>query len=246
MRRSMSDTISRARKIARGGAEQTIRLLALGVALASLGAAFGLWPWLEMPLRFGDQGLPAPTAQLLLTILALLWAARGMNRADSARVPSLTMEDVARAYGIAHAADRKGLFLIAGEFEQMRARLEHLRQHPDLSHLEPELLDLAAEMSFVSRDLARIYADDKVARARTFLTQRQEEVHQVSERLAAARKTCDELRRWLNDIEADEKLAQARIRQLEADLHEILPALGYDFDHDEPESNVVPLNKPGK
>lgn len=156
------------------------------------------------------------------------------------------MEDVARAYRIAHAADRKGLFLIAGEFEQMRARLDHLRQHPDLGHLEPELLDLAAEMSFLSRDLARIYADDKVARAKSFLAQRQEEVHGVTERLDAARKTCDELRRWLNDIEADEKLAQTRIRQLEADLHEILPALGYDFDHDTPESNVVPLNKPGK
>ena len=44
---------------------------------------------------------------------------------------------VARAYRHAHAADRAGVFALSSEFDAMRARLEHLRKHPDLSHLEP-------------------------------------------------------------------------------------------------------------
>ena len=129
----------------------------------------------------------------------------------------------------------------------MRARFDHLRQHPDLRHLEPELLDLAAKMSFVSRDLSRVYSDDKVGRARVFLSQRQEEIASVADRIAAARRTCDELRRWLTEIESEERTAQTQIRRLEADLQEILPTLGYDFDIGEPHpDNVVALTKPGK
>jgi predicted nucleic acid-binding Zn-ribbon protein len=157
------------------------------------------------------------------------------------------MEDVARAYRIAHAADRTGVFALSAEFESMRARFDHLRQHPDLGALEPELLHLAAEMSFLSRDLARTYSDEKVGRARLFLKQRQEEAHDLSDRIAAARRTCDELRRWLTDVEAEERTSHQQLRRLEADLREILPTLGYDFDHEDlAPANVVSLSKPGK
>ena len=55
------------------------------------------------------------------------------------------------------------------------------------------------------------------------------------------------IRRWLNDVEAEERAAQIQIRRLEADLKEILPTLGYDFDHEDlREANVVALPKPGK
>ena len=157
------------------------------------------------------------------------------------------MEDVARAYRIAHAADRTGVFALSAEFESMRARFDHLRQHPDLGELEPAMLHLAAEMSFLSRDLARTYSDDKVGRARIFLKQRQEEAHAMADRIAAARRTCDELRRWLADVEAEERTAHHQIRRLEADLKEILPTRGYDFDHEDiAPANVVSLSKPGK
>ena len=57
----------------------------------------------------------------------------------------------------------------------------------------------------------------------------------------------DELRRWLQDVEAEERQAQTQIKRLEADLKEILPTLGYDFDlEDHREQNVVQLPKPGK
>lgn len=129
----------------------------------------------------------------------------------------------------------------------MRARMEHLRQHPDLQHLEPELLQLAAQMSHETRELARTYSEDKVERARSFLKQRQEEVQALTDRLGLARRTCEELRRWLQDIEAEERMAQTQLRRLEADLRDILPALGYAFDlEDHRDANVVALPKPGK
>ena len=65
-------------------------------------------------------------------------------------------------------------------------------------------------------------------------------------RIAAARSPCDPLRRWLADIAAEERKAHQQIRRLEADLTEILPTLGYAFDHeDQPPANVVTQTKPG-
>ena len=232
-----------------------ILLVALGLVGACLAAALGALPWPQFSLSFGDQPVPdaGMWAQLALTVLAValtfhLPANARMARLErSHRSFAVGMQDVAQAYHMAHAADRTGAFALSGEFDAMRARLEHLRNHPDLGHLEPELLQLAAQMSHETRDLARSYSDEKVNRAKLFLKQRQEEAQALTDRLAAARRTCDELRRWLQDIEAEERTAQQQIRRLEADLKEILPTLGYDFDHAEPtDANVVSLPKPGK
>lgn len=235
--------------------EGLIVLVALGLLAATLAAAHGALPWPELALSWGGQPVPEAGmwAQLALTALALaltfhLPANARMARLErSHRSFAMGMEDVARAYRLAHEADRKGAFALSGEFDSMRARLDHVRRHPDLAHLEPELLQLAAQMSHETRDLARTYSDEKVGRARLFLAQRQEEVKALTDRLAAARRVCDDLRRWLQDIEADERQAQTQLRRLEADLKEILPTLGYDFDQPEPqEANVVALTIPGK
>ena len=187
------------------------------------------------------------TALLLLLLFFLPGNLRISRLERSHRSFAMGMEDVARAYATAHAADRRGVFALSSEFDAMRARMDHLRQHPDLRHLEPELLQLAAQMSFETRELAQTYSDEKVARAKGFLKQRQEEVQALTDRLAMARHTCDELKRWLVDVEAEERAAQVQIRRLEADMKEILPALGYDFDlEDHREPNVVQLPKPGK
>lgn len=229
--------------------------LALGLTGASAAAALGLVPWPQVALFFGGQAVPMAGMwlQLGLTLMAVLLLfylpanARMARLERSHRSFAMGMEDVARAYRIAHAADRAGVFSLSAEFDAMRARLEHLRSHPDLAHLEPELLQLAAQMSQETRELARTYSDAKVSRARMFLQQRQEEVQALTDRLAIARRTCDELRRWLTDIEAEERQAQVQLKRLEADLKEILPGLGYDFDHDDArEANVVALPKPAK
>jgi chromosome segregation ATPase len=170
-----------------------------------------------------------------------------MARLEAAhRSFAMGVEDVSRAYRQAHAADRAGVFALSSEFDSVRARMEHLRNHPDFGHLEPELLQLAAQMSHETRELARAYSDVKVARARAFLSQRQEEVQALTDRLAIARRTCDELKRWLTDVEAEERQAQVQLKRLEADLREILPGLGYAVDfEDRAEGNVVSLPKPG-
>ena len=236
-------------------AEAAVVVLAIVLLAATLAAGLGLIPWPDLALRYGGQevAFAGVAAQIGVTVLALMLvvflpATQRMTRLErSHRSFAVGMEDVTRAYRIAHAADRTGVFALSGEFDSMRARFDHLRQHPDLRALEPELLELAARMSFLSRDLSRVYSDDKVARARGFLTQRQEDIALTQDRIAAARRTCDELRRWLTDVEAEERAAQTQIRRLDADLTEILPLLGYDFDADGAHgANVVSLTKPGK
>lgn len=238
-----------------GLAQGVVALVALGLVGATLAAALGLIPWPQIALFFGGQAVPQAGMwlQIGLTVLVCLFLVflpgnlRIARLERSHRSFAMGMEDVARAYRQAHAADRAGVFALSGEFDSMRARMDHLRKHPDLQHLEPELLQLAAQMSLETRELARTYSDDKVARAKDFLRQRQQEVQALTDRLAIARHTCDELRRWLADIEADERTAQTQLRRLEADLKELLPALGYDFDmEDHREANVVQLPKPGK
>lgn len=232
-----------------------VGLCAAGLFAVSLMAAFGLIPWPQIALFFGGQAVPQAgmwlqlglTALFALLLIYLPGNLRIARLERSHRSFAMGMEDVARAYAYAHAADRKNVFALSSEFDAMRDRLDHLRKHPDLRDLEPELLQLAAQMSFETRELARTYSDEKVKRAKDFLKQRQEEVQGLTDRLAIARRTCDELRRWLQDVEAEERSAQVQIKRLEADLKEILPTLGYDFDLDDHRDlNVVQLPKPGK
>ncbi len=236
-------------------AQALIFLLAAGLLMASLAAAFGLMPWPQLALFFGGQAVPQAGMWLQLGLTALLGLmglylpanSRMARLKRSHRSFAMGMQDVAHAYRQAHAADRAGVFALSGEFDAMRARMEHLRDHPDFQHLEPELLQMAAQMSVETRDLARAYCDEKVNRAKSFLKQRQEDVQSLTDRLAIARRTCDRLRRWLTDIEAEERTAQTQLKRLEADLKDILPTLGYAFDlEDHRDANVVALPKPGK
>jgi hypothetical protein len=238
------------------GAQRVLMTLAFGLVLslaalaagATAMALAGALPWPQLAVDWGGAPVPqagmwaqlAVTGLLLLLCVYLPANARMARLERSHRSFRIGMEDVRRAYETAHAADRRGVFALSSEFEAMRARMDHLRRHPDLADLEPELLELAAQMSHESRDLARIYSDARVARARLFLTQRQEEAARLAERLALARGICDGLRDMLRDVEAAERANHAQLRRLEADLREILPALGYDVD-DMRDANVVPL-----
>jgi hypothetical protein len=247
------EPLRRARDLLQTLGQVVVVGLALALAAASLAAAFGLIPWPQIALFFGGQALPQAGMWLQLGLTALLIMltfylpanARMARLERSHRSFAMGMQDVAQAYRQAHAADRAGVFALSGEFESMRARMEHLRKHPDFQHLEPELLQLAAQMSLETRDLARAYSDIKVNRAKDFLRQRQQEIDHLTERLGLARTICDELRRWSTDLQAEELQAQAQLKRLEADLKEILPQLGYDIDEIR-DANVVSLPKPNK
>ena len=240
--------------VVQAGAQVTIGALAIALVTLSGLAAIGWMPWPELSLAFGDVAVPSAgmwmqLAFMLLavTLVVYLPANRRMARLErSHRTFAIGLEDVSRAYRLAHAHDRAGVFALSAEFDSVRARMEHLRDHPDLQHLEPELLQLASQMSHETRDLARAYSDDKVARARDFLRQRQQEVHGLTDRLSAARRTCDELRRWMQDVDAEERQAQTQMKRLEADLRDLLPTLGYALEIDDVHANVVSLPKPSK
>ena len=211
------------------GALAAMAAAALG---ATLGAALGLLPWLSAPLAYGGAAFDAgPAIQVggAVLLLALAFALpssfRVMRLESSHRRFAIGMEDIARAYHTAHADDRRGAFRMRSEFDAVRERLAHLREHPDLGSLEPEVLEVAAQMSVQSRHLAEVYADDKLSRAERFLQQRQEEVERMREILAKARHSARELERWAEGVGADEAVVEEERARLEAELREILPAV---------------------
>lgn len=224
--------------------------LIVGMAGVTLMSAIGVLPWLQIDARLGTAEIPAfgPAVQILFTLFCvsllsfLPSSARVMKLERSHRDFAVTLQDIERAYRAAHAEDRAGAFTLSDQFSDVRDRLAFLRRHPDLAHLEPEILELAAQMSFLSRDLAVVYSDDAVARAKSFLAQRQADVELHRDKIDAALATARDLRAWLEDVEADERRARRQIDRLEADLEELLPKIGFTVERDG--ARVVPMNKP--
>ncbi|RKT34442.1 hypothetical protein BXY70_0459 [Roseovarius halotolerans] len=211
-------------------------LSALVLTAVTLLAALGHLPWLDFSVNIG--AVPYDNAgritQVAVTVLVVMLcfflpANRRIMRLESShRDFHIGMSDVARAYCAAHAADRQGLFQLSSEFDSVRERLAYLRDHPDLEALEPEILELAAQMSHISRELADVYSDEKVARARAFLTQRQQEVEAFNARLDQAKHTCRELRDWAHMVDLEESVAISQLNRLRDDLRDLLPELGHE------------------
>ena len=220
--------------------------LAIIVALAAMslgwwGAAVLGWaPWVALELDLGRAAAveAGPTIQSMLTLLLvglcffLPTNARVMALERSHREFKVSMWDVARAYRAVHSADRNGAFELRSEFDSVRDRLTYLRKHPDVRELEPELLEIAAQMSHESRELAQVYSVERIERARGFLRQRQEEAQLLEERIQTAQSVCHELRRWLEKVEVEEAVARSQLKRLEDDLEELLPALGLGLSRD--------------
>ncbi|WP_299364555.1 DNA repair protein [uncultured Paracoccus sp.] len=228
--------------------------LAIIVSLAGLGlvwwgaALLGWAPWLQLRIDLGagtvfDAGIAAQSV-LTLLLLGLCFFlptnGRVMQLERSHREFNVSMWDVARAYQAVHGADRQGTFALRSEFDSVRDRLRYLRKHPDLGNLEPEILEMAAQMSHESRELAEIYSDEKVERAKCFLRQRQEEAQRFQERVQIAHSVCRDLRIWLDKVEVEEAIARSQLKRLKEDLRELLPALGLDLAR-KPMSGAEPL-----
>lgn len=224
-----------------------LALSGLGLLGYTIACALGYAPWLAFEAQFGEYVIPPAgmITQIALTVLVLSLfffipsTTRILSLERSHRDFSLSMNDVARAYHMVHTADRSGVFTLSTEFDAMRERLAYLRDHPDLDALEPELLELAAQMSHQSRELADIYSDKKVARAKTFLKQRQEEAERQQELIVEALHACRDIRKWTQQVELEESVVASQLSQLEEQLEATLPALGYSLGRDS--GNVVPL-----
>jgi hypothetical protein len=126
----------------------------------------------------------------------------------------------------------KGAFTLSSEFDQVRERIDYLREHPDLRLLEADILTLAAQMSQQSHRLAEIYADERVARAKDFLAQRQQEPRtsrpESPRRSRPAARSCAGTPR----SSSEESSWPSQLQQLDEQLQQVLPALGYSFDSD--------------
>lgn len=214
----------------------TIALIAgLAVAMTgfSIASAVGLVPWLSIPMTLGDVALANAGMYIQITLSVVLIglaftipsALRIMQLERSHRDFRISMEDIGNAYRASHAADRAGVFNMSREFDSVRARIKHLREHPSLGSLEAGVLEAAAQMSHESRDLATTYSDEKVERARTFLEQRQQESAEMLENIKHAEDIMEELAQWEADIEKDEADIAAHAARLEQKLATLLPNL---------------------
>jgi hypothetical protein len=211
---------------------------ALAALAATVLAALGVVPWLTLEARFGATPLPEFGTYLQVGLTALLWlllgtipsGARMLALERSHRDFRITMEDVANAYHMAHVGDRKGAFRLSSEFDAVRERLEYLRDHPDLRLLEADVLTLAAQMSRQSHKLAEIYSDERVARAKDFLRQRQQEAEAQQARIVEALAVAREIGRWSSQVELEEAVVASQLQSLDEQLQAVLPALGYNLD----------------
>lgn len=220
-----------------------VALLGLGLLGYTLACAFGYAPWLEMTATFGGVAYPEAGLVVQIGVTALMLGlcfflpanARMMALETSHRRFQIAMEDVARAYRLSHASDRDGVFKMRSEFDSVRERMSFLRDHPDLAELEPSVLEVASQMSHVSKDLALTYSDRSVARARDFLIQRQQEIEEFNSRLDEAKATAAQMRVWVDKIELEESVAQAQLTRLNEQLSDILPEL-----HTTDDTPVIP------
>jgi hypothetical protein len=216
-------------------------------------AMAGLLPWLSILAAGADQtvydiGVGVQIAMTL--VLASLWFflpshLRVLKLEVSHRKFQLNMDDVARAYEAVLAKDREGAFRLPGEFDAVRERLQYMHSRFDLSRLEPELLELAAQMSYHSRDLAQTYSEEAVSRAQSFLTARKAEAERLRFDIAEARKTALALRHASDLVEIAEGSVKEEIEALRSELRDLLPRLGVEaLSPAEPFPSTLPREAP--
>lgn len=138
------------------------------------------------------------------------------------------MSHVTCVYGAVHTADRGDAFSLSNEFDSAHQRLIYLRDHQELSPLETTVLEVAAQMSHISKELAEVYSNNRVARARGFLEQRQFYLQQFNDHLGRARIVSTESKHWHHEIELEESIAAAQLDRLREELKDVLSKLGLD------------------
>lgn len=233
----------------RGAAVIVLAFLAMVALFYTIACAFGAASWLTLPLMFGETpvilfGMYAQIAVtlLLIGVAALIPTNMRLNSLErSHRSFQIGMNDVARAYHLCHTADRAGVFTFSSEFDAVRERIAYLRDHPDLSRLEPEVLEVAAQMSQQSRHLSDVYSNEKVTRAKAFLEQRQQEAEDQQQKIVEALHATHEIGKWAQQVELEESVVASQLAQLDEKLQAALPGLGYTLGRTE--DNVVALTQ---
>ena len=248
---SSSDIAVRLQRGLQAAAMVVFSLIAAGLFVATMLSASGVLPWLDVAVAWGGQPVPmagaflqiAFTALFALLVVFLPANLRILRLEASHRKFNMSMEDVARAYAIAHAADREGVFTLQSEFDAVRERLTFLRDHSDLGHMEPEILEVAAQMSRTSEELAEIYSDEKVERARAFLKERLADTEMLRTRLDRAQTVAADLRKMTTSVEMEEELVAQQMARLRGDLETLLPMVDAAADRAARAERPVPADR---
>ena len=206
--------------------------------IATTGLAFaGILPWPDLRLSYAGTDIPwaGQAAQIGLTVLLVMVAlvlpsARRVLRLEAShRRFEIDMDDVTRAYRAAHLADRTQMFDMHREFDAVRERYHYLRSQPNLSEMDAELLTVAAQMSEQTREMAEMYSDEKVARARESLVQRHADAKALEGSIQKAHADMRELRRMMEDVDAEESAVASQLQQLRLAVAEMGVFRGPEF-----------------
>ncbi|MEO0566820.1 MAG: DNA repair protein [Pseudomonadota bacterium] len=208
---------------------------ALVLTGASILAAFGVLPWLQLQASFGATTITnaGMLLQIGVTALAVMLCfflpanSRIMVLENSHRRFHINMHDVSQAFAISFNADKDGMFTQTHEYDSVKERMTYMREHPDLEMLEPEIMEVAAQMSHIARDMAATYSTDKIERARGFLREREHELVRFNNQLNRAKAVTRELKSWSHSVNEKEAEAEAQLDALRDELRELLPELGY-------------------
>jgi hypothetical protein len=159
--------------------------------------------------------LPALFAAIQLTFVPSAWRVLRLER--SHREFRTGMNDIEEAYYRSHSADRAGTYRLTREFDAVMERARHLQSLPDLHGMEPDILILAAQMSYMSRDIAAAFNDEKVAAAKEFISKRLTEAEQFETQIEAFKRTIESIRADASKIHTLETDAGAMLEKLVAD-----------------------------
>lgn len=204
-------------------------LSALSGAVASGLAFAGILPWPEISVVYGGEtvawagmALQVGVTALLLLITVFLPSARKVRKLEfSHRRFEINMDDVTRAYRAAHMADRAEMFGVVREFDAVRERYQFLKSHPDLPEMDSELLTIAAQMSEQTHEMAQVYSDAKVARAKESLKQRLIDAEALQEKIQQAHSEVRDIKRKLEDVDMEESSVASQMQQLREAVSEI-------------------------
>lgn len=208
----------------------TLAGLAAFVSVTATTLAFaGLLPWPEIAMTYAGADVPwfGQAIQIGLTVFLVLFAlslpgiGRVLRLETSHRRFEIGMDDITRAYRAAHMADRAEMFGMQREFDAVRERYRYLQELPELSEMDAELLTIAAQMSEQSRDLAALYSDEKVARAKESLKQRLKDTETLQIRIQAAHAAIREIRRLTEEVDIEESTVASQMQRLREELAEL-------------------------
>jgi hypothetical protein len=191
------------------------------------------WPVLTVTLANGTVHNAMYYVSYAVSVIGLLifslvpGSKRVLRLEQTHREFKISMNDVAAAFYMAFTADRNNMFMLPEKFDGTRERFEFLKSLPEFADFEPEILTLAAQMSYQARQLAKAFSTETVARAEDFLRQRKHELDRGEERVQTAQAILERVRSEARALALSEQIQDSQITRIIEAIHEQLAPLGF-------------------